>query len=207
MARSEGVALRVDHRAFALELVNERPTPRATLDAEVTALGAVDDSLGWRPWPGKDSEYPVTTLLALEAVQAAKAPEVGGLAASDQLDAALRSAFYESGQCISLLPVVLAVAESCPGVDHRGLTEALHHGRGRVEVVEQTQAATAGTFTGGEVTGSPHVFAPDGRSWHNPGVSVQWSKDRRTPSVTSQDETEYHEILDAVREALPTGSR
>jgi predicted DsbA family dithiol-disulfide isomerase len=196
-----GRQLRIDHRAFALELINSRPTPRRTVDGELAALRAVEPRL--TPWRGRDSEYPVTTLLALEAVQAAK--RTGGLVASDQLDAALRRAFYAEGRCISILPVVLDVASGCPDLDVAALTDALHSGVGRAEVLAQTIAARDGAFTGGEVNGSPHVFAPDGRSWHNPGISAHWTDGR--PVVESRDPAVLHEIVAAAAAALPVGSR
>jgi predicted DsbA family dithiol-disulfide isomerase len=62
----------IDHRAFPLELVNRRPTPRALLDSEIPVVGAHAEGFGWSVWRGAPDTYPVTTLLAMEAVQAAK---------------------------------------------------------------------------------------------------------------------------------------
>lgn len=36
-----GDSVRFDHRVFPLELVNGRPTPRSTLDAEIPVAGAL----------------------------------------------------------------------------------------------------------------------------------------------------------------------
>ncbi|MCA1671624.1 MAG: dithiol-disulfide isomerase, partial [Actinobacteria bacterium] len=101
-ARDRGRRLLVDHRAFPLELFNRAPTPKFIVDAEIVAVAGHRPELGWKPWPGPDSAFPVTTLPAMEAVQAAKDPTAGGLPASDELDAALRRAFFVDGRCISI---------------------------------------------------------------------------------------------------------
>ncbi len=185
--------VRIDLRAFPLELVNRRPTPKRTLDAEVAVVGGLEPSLDWQVWQRPESEWPVSTLLALEAVQAAKRPDVGGLAASDELDAALRRAMFADSRCITLLPVILDVAGGCPKVNVEALTKALKLGSGRAEVV--TQWRTAKDW---EVQGSPHVYLPDGGEWHNPGVEVRWTTKSGTgfPVVLSYDPTVYDEILD-----------
>src|SRR5437868_3729976 len=94
----------LDHRAFPLELVNSRCTPRRVLAAEVPVAGALAPEFGWKVWQGPESEWPVTTLLALEAVQAAKEQS---LWASEALDVALRRAFFADSRCISMRHVVL----------------------------------------------------------------------------------------------------
>jgi predicted DsbA family dithiol-disulfide isomerase len=189
-----GERLVVDHRAYCLELINRRPTPKRVLDAEIPVVGGRESGLGWRTWQARDAEYPVTSLLAMEAVQAAKAAAVGGLAASTALDAALRSAFYAENRCVSLLPVVLEVAEDVAELDVGALTRALEAGTGRAEVIAQTRAATA---SGSPVQGSPQVFTPDGRTWHNPGITVHWTgeKGRGFPVITADDPSVYDEII------------
>jgi hypothetical protein len=99
------------HRAFPLELINRRPTPRRVLDAEIPVAGALAPDAGWQLWQAPDWEWPVTTLLALEAVRAA---EVQSLRAAEELDLGLRRALFAQSRCISLLPVILDVAEGSP---------------------------------------------------------------------------------------------
>ncbi|MFF0221190.1 DsbA family protein [Streptomyces sp. NPDC004629] len=171
-ARSRGHELLIDHRAFPLELFNAEPTPRHIVEPEVVVIGAARPELGWRLWAGRDAAYPSTTLPALEAVQAAKDPAIGGLRGSDALDAALRHAFYAESRCISVVPVILDVAARCPQVDADALAEALARGSGRVEVFAQWRAARD---TG--VRGSPHLFGPYGWAAHNPGVRLTWTGD------------------------------
>lgn len=161
-----GVSIPLDHRAFPLELVNERPTPKLTLDAEIPVAGALVPEFEMRLWTGAEFEYPVTTLLALEAVQAAKEQS---LAASTALDLALREALFADSRCISLRHVVLDVARLTDEVDVAALTDALDSGRCRRRVIDDL--ATAKT---GAVKGSPHVFLPGGTNVHNPGITLHW---------------------------------
>jgi predicted DsbA family dithiol-disulfide isomerase len=182
-------AVRLEHRCFPLELVNERPTPRAVVDAEVAALAPLVPDAGWRPWERDASAYPVTTLPALEAVQAAKAQ---GLDASERLDLALRQAFWRDNRCISLRHEVLAAAESA-GVDVPALGAALDAGTARQAVIDDWRAATED----GAADGSPHVFLPDGTSAFNPGVEQHWEgpKPGGRPVVDRDDVAALDDLL------------
>ena len=185
-----GLDVQLDIRAFPLELVNRRPHALDLHEREKPAVRAVEPALDWRPWRGPRDAWPITTLLALEAVQAAKHPEVGGLAASDEFDAALRRALYLDSRCIALLPVVLEVAEEVHDMDRGGLAAALQHGSARAELMGHAWLAEHGV-----VKGSPHVFTPDGREWLNAGFEVD--HDRHEVTVTNRDAGVYEEILRA----------
>ena len=179
----------LDHRAFPLELFNERPTPWRILGAEIPVVGALDPDAGWQMWQGEAFQWPVTTLLALEAVQAAKEQ---GLRASEQLDRALRVAFYAASSCISLRHVVLAAAERCPDLDAGALADALDEGRGRRQVIDHWRQAPEW-----QVQGSPHFFLSDGTDVHNPGVESRWEGEKGTgfPVVTAWDPGVYDDLL------------
>ncbi|MEE4598877.1 dithiol-disulfide isomerase [Streptomyces sp. DSM 41524] len=164
-----GIPLHIDHRAFPLELFNRRPTPKPLPDTEVKAILEALPELAWRRWNAQDATYPVTTLPAMAAVQACKIPEVGGLAASDELDAALREAFYAESRCISMPSVILDIAEGCPGVNEERLAGALVRGAGHADVYRQWETARTPY-----VQGSPHLFTARGESLHNPGVVAHW---------------------------------
>jgi len=183
-----GVDVRLDHRCFPLELFNDRPSPRAILDAEVEAIAPLIPEAGWKPWWRDASEYPVTTLLALEAVQAAK--EQGG-DASERLDLALRQAFWRDARCISLRSEVLDAAEQAE-VDVKALAEALDAGRFRRAVVDDWQAAADGA-----AEGSPTVVLPDGTRVANPGVTFHWEgpKPGGRPVVDGDDGAALDELL------------
>ncbi|MGW0775327.1 DsbA family oxidoreductase [Streptomyces sp. NPDC054802] len=169
-AERRGVRLVVDHRAFPLELFNNQSTPKPIIDAEVVAIGAKEPALGWRLWSAPEYTYPGTILPAMEAVQAAKAAEVGGLPASDQLDTALRHAFYAQNRCISTPSEILAVAAECPLVDEKALAAAIERGEGRAALYRDF--ALAG---GPRVQGSPHLFTVAGVDVHNPGADFRWT--------------------------------
>ncbi|MGK5632498.1 DsbA family oxidoreductase [Streptomyces sp. URMC 123] len=171
-AEARGADLLVDHRAFPLELFDRQPNPKYILDPEVAAIAARVPELGWRRWSAPEWTFPVTTLPALEAVQAAKDPAVGGLRGSDELDAALRRAYYVDHACISIHAVILDLAEDCAHVDAAALEEAMARGAGRAEVYAQWHTAR-----GPSIQGSPHLFTPAGPDTHNPGVTCTWTGD------------------------------
>jgi len=179
----------LDLRAFPLELFNSRPTPKRTLDAEIPVVGALDPSAGWQVWQRPDFEYPGTTLLALEAVQAAKEQ---GLRASEELGRSLRYAFFAESRPVSLLPVILEVAAGCDGVDFDALGEALGDGRARRAVMEQrTTAERIG------VKGSPHVYLPDGSDVPNPGIDKHWegAEGEGFPVIDAYDPSVYDDLI------------
>lgn len=191
-ARSElGLRNRVlfDIRPFPLELFNEQPTPKRTLDAEIVAVGTLDPSAGWQMWQGDTHAYPVTTLPPMEAVEAAKEQ---GLRASEQLDRALRKAFFRDSRCISLRHVIRDVAEDCSEVDADKLLAALDEGRARPALMEHCRVGGSD-----EVKGSPHVFLPDGRESHNPGIEMHWEGEhgKGFPVVDSFRPEVYEELL------------
>jgi hypothetical protein len=104
-------------------------------------------------------------------VQAAKDPQIGGLAASAALDWALREAFYVDSRCISLVTEVLAIARGCHEIDDEALADALRSGRHRARIFADLEIARRGA-----VKGSPHVFLADGTDAHNPGVEIAWTR-------------------------------
>jgi predicted DsbA family dithiol-disulfide isomerase len=179
----------LDLRAFPLELFNGQPTPKRTLDAELAVVGALDPSAGWQMWQRPDFEYPVTTLPALEAVQAAKAQS---LRASEELGRALRRAFFAESRTVSLVPVILDVAKACDGVDAGALAVALDDGRARAAVMEQRDMAKR---IG--VKGSPHVYLPDGSDAPNPGITKHWEGEEGEgfPVIDEYDPSVYDDLI------------
>lgn len=89
--------VRFDHHAFPIELLNGAPGTRHGSDSEIPALGPLEPDAGWQIWQGPDYHYPNTLLLAFEAVQATKRQ---GLRQSEQLDRALRRAFWAESATI-----------------------------------------------------------------------------------------------------------
>jgi predicted DsbA family dithiol-disulfide isomerase len=178
----------LDVRAFPLELFNARPTPKRTLEGEIPVVGALGPDAGWQIWSGPTYEWPVTTLPALEAVEAAKDQ---GLKASEQLDWALRKAFFASSLCISMRAVILEVAEGCDRIDAGKLADALDDGRARRSLMDQLEVAESS-----KVRGSPHFFLVDGSNWHNPGVKHHLAGvDDDFPIIDSFDPGVYDDML------------
>lgn len=181
-----------DLRAFPLELLNDAPSPRAGTDSEVGRMGQQEPGAGWQLWQDKEYLYPSTTLPALEAVIAAKAQ---GFAASEQLDLALRRAFWAESRCVSNRKVIMDAAASTGVVDTAALAEALDDGRARAAL--SADAAIAATD---RVNCSPHLFLPDGTDHANPGIEVRWEGDYGVgwPVVLRDDPDVYVDLLTQV---------
>jgi predicted DsbA family dithiol-disulfide isomerase len=181
-------------RAFPLEVVNERPTPRTTVDAEVAVVGALDPSAGWQRW--QEDAYPITTLLALEAVQAAGQQ---GAWAAEALDRALRQALFAHGRNVSMRHEILDVARTCDGVDHDALRARLDAGAARAAIFEQAEVARRA------VRSSPHLFLADGTDAPNPGVTTHWEggHDAGFPVVDAYDPGVYENLLRRAAETAP----
>ncbi len=186
-------AVTFDVRAFPLEIVNERPTPKPVLDAEIPVAGDLEPDAGWQMWQRPDYEYPVTTLPALEAVYAAKEQD---LRAAEQLDRALRRGFFGASRNVSMRHEILEIAASVRGLDATVLAGALDEGRARGAL-----AADRAVAESDEVKGSPHVFLPNGESFHNPGIEMHWEGEHGEgfPVVDKDDPAIYEELLAAAR--------
>jgi predicted DsbA family dithiol-disulfide isomerase len=165
-ARAElGLDVSLEHHTFALELFNG-PHSRPGTDSEAVGLGQLAPEVGFRLWTQPDWTYPSTVLLAAEAVHAAKAQ---GLQASENLDAALRRAFWFESRPIGHRQTILEIAADVASVDAGELAAALDSGRARSAVMEDHAVAVTDA-----VQGSPHLFLPDGTDVHNPGIEVRW---------------------------------
>jgi predicted DsbA family dithiol-disulfide isomerase len=171
-----GADVRLVHRAFPLELVNDRATPKPKLDAEIPVISKLAPGV-FRSWSGALHEWPVTTLLALEAVRAA-----GDRA--EELDRALRRAFFHDSRCISLRSVILDVARQV-GAE---IEDALDDGRHRRAIIDDLVLARSAA-----VRGSPHAFLPDGSDVHNPGIRMHEVAGK--PVIDSDDESAWDDLV------------
>ena len=179
-----------DHRAFPLELFNGEPTAPAALEEEVRAITEAEPDLGWTYWDKDAHLHPLTTLPALEAVQAAKQQ---GLRASEELDLELRAAFFGRSRPISMQHEILDAARGCPAVDVGELEKALVEGSARPRIFEQKTEAERE-----DVTGSPHLFLADGSDFHNPGIEFSWEgePERSTLSIEKDRPAIFDEIVE-----------
>lgn len=182
--------VRFDHRVFPLELFNSEPTPRNELDPEMPICARLAPRAGWQPWSAPDWAWPVTMLPAMEAVQAAKAQ---GPAASEALDIGLRRAFWGESRCISLRHIILEVAAGTDGLDLGALAMALDAGDARRAIFDDWEVAKTDA-----VSGSPHLFTPDGWNAQNPGIQATWAEGDDgvwLPTSVDDDPAIYEEIL------------
>ena len=155
--------VRVDHRLFWLEDVNRMALNTRTIEGEKPVIGALAEELGFTSWQRDPSEYPVSSALANEAVHAVKAQSPQ---AAEELDMALRLAFWRDSRCITMQHEVLEVADGCDAVDVDALRGALDDGRARGPMIR-----TYRSFQDA-VQGSPHFFLSDGSDVHNPGIAM-----------------------------------
>lgn len=181
-------SVRFDHRPFPLELVNGQCPFKRALDSEIPVISGLGRDAGWQVWQGRAEEWPVTMLLALEAVQAAKEQ---GLRASESLDRALRLALFAESRCVSMWHVVVDVATQCGEVDVGALAEALKQGRARGRLWDFQALAE------GVVKLSPHVWLSDGTDAANPGIEMHWEggPGKGYPVVDHDDPSVYRELI------------
>jgi predicted DsbA family dithiol-disulfide isomerase len=190
--------VRLVHLAYPLELEHRRPLARRVIDAEIPVCAVTTPEFGWSLWQGRLDEYPVTTLLAAEAVQAARRQSE---TAGEQLDLALRSAFFVRSRCISLRHEILTAAAECPAVDVERLASDLDGGTCRAAVMRQATAALAGA-----ADCSGYVVLPDGSGRCNPGVRSCWigpSMPRGAPALIADDPSAYDAVLRAAARWVP----
>lgn len=181
-----------DLRLWSVEEAQHVPQSRRRLDAEVPVIRELVPELRWSPWPS-DDQFPVTSLLANEAVHAAK---LQGWGAAEQLDAALRQAFLREGRCISLRHVVLEVAAGCDLVDAGMLEKSLDDGAARGDMMDEFRRARH------VVARTPHLCFADGYEVVNPGVTVAWSGGAEGAGYPSIDAEYPGEFTGLVRRAL-----
>ena len=181
--------VRIEHRTFPLELFNG-PHPRRGTDTEAVGLGRIEPEAEFRVWTAPDDAYPHTVLLAAEAVHAANAQH---LVAGEDLDLALRRAFWTGSRSISHRDVILDVAAGLSTVDVPALAAALDSGRYRAAVMNDFQACATDA-----IAGSPTLRLADGTTVTNPGIEVHWQGPWASgfPIVDVDDPHVYAELLD-----------
>jgi predicted DsbA family dithiol-disulfide isomerase len=183
-----GLDIAIEHHTFPLELFNG-PHPRRGTDTEAVGLGQIEPDAGFRVWTAADDLYPHTVLLAAEAVHAASAQS---LTAGEELDIALRRAFWTESRSISHRQVILDVADAVPQVDLDELAAALDDGRHRRRVMADFAVASTDA-----IPTSPTLRLPDGTTVANPGIDVHWQGPwaEGFPVVDAHDPGVYDELL------------
>ena len=145
----------IEHKSLALEYVNRQPTPKRTLDSECPVLMLAEPDLPWEPWHAPLSEWPVTILPAFEAVKCAERQD---FALADDLDWAIRSAFFAESRCISMRHVLLELAEQV-GLAMDRFERDFDGGQTKAQVIEEARMGWERL----KVAGSPTLVLPSGR--------------------------------------------
>ena len=152
-------------RAWPLEWVNRRGTPRDILEVEVAALASHEPELFNRY---SDPSWPSTFLPAFELVAAAD--RIGGAELAEHVDYALRLAFFRDSVDVSIedgLRQSLDIArEYQPDCDVEAVMNAWLTLDVRSDVVRHFQESRDVA-----IQGSPQIVWPDGTSVHNPGMT------------------------------------
>lgn len=182
----------LDPQLFLLEDVNETAWSISVIEAEKPVVAALAEELELRPWQRDISEFPVTSLPANEAVHAAKDQSP---TAAEQLDMALRMAFWRDSRCISMLHEILDVAAGCEDVDVDRLREALDDGRARGAMMRTYRTRSE------RVRGSAHFFLPDGSEVHNPGIAMHEVGRTGYVVVDGDDQAVYDDMVRRVAAA------
>ena len=176
----------IDHRAFSLELINDRPIPSDVLNAEIPTLRELEPSAPWPSGPGP-WRFTTSTLAALDAVQAAKEQSVE---ASVRLDKAFRRAMFVELAQLETPQQVIEIVRNVDGIDVGALEDALLAGRGRTRVRQHLAESQSGS-----VAGSPTLILPDGSAHHNPGISMHWEDEPGERLVVDSDEPDVYARL------------
>lgn len=181
--------MRIDHHSFPIELLNGSPGSRRGSDSEIPSLGQLEPDAGWQLWQGPDYHYPNSVLLAFEAVHAAKNQ---GLRASEDLDRALRRAFWAESATIQNLTTILDLAEHTDTIDAAQLSGDVHDGLGRNALWADYTTAQSDA-----VAMSPHLFLHNGTSHTNPGIDLHWQGEwtKGFPVIDRDEPTIYDTIL------------
>lgn len=164
------------HKSLALEYVNREPTPKALLEAELSSLVREEPGIPYQPWQRPASEWPVTMWPAFEAVKCA---ERQSLELADELDWALRVAFFAQSRCISLRHVLLDLAQSV-GLDMPRFTDDFDRGVTKYQVLAEAQEGWERLH----VAGSPTFVLPSGTQISDiglPEMVVDPDHPERTP--------------------------
>ncbi|MGI5132293.1 DsbA family oxidoreductase [Pseudonocardia sp. CA-107938] len=177
---AQGVDVVFAPRAWPLEWVNRRGTPRSIVTAETAVLAGHEPEI-FNAY--RDESWPSTFLPAFELVAAAR--RVGGPRAAEDVDYALRLAFFRDSVDVSIeagLAAALDIAAGlAPALAADEVLDLWRHGNPRADVVADFRRSAELP-----IQGSPQIFWPDGTTTHNPGMTDhRWVGD--LPRIASTD--------------------
>lgn len=172
-----------DQRAWPLEWVNQQGAPRQIVEPETAVLAGVEPELFSK---FRGDTWPSTFLPAFELVAAAR--RALGPRAAEDVDYALRLAFFRDSRDVALRHELRAAAEAA-GVDAERVMAVWHSEPVRADVVADYERSKQLPMQG-----SPQVFWPDGTTSHNPGMTDhRWV--RGIPRVGVTDPAEPQRLL------------
>lgn len=152
----------IEHKSLSLEYVNREPTPKPLLDTELPYLMCEEPGIPYQPWRRPESEWPVTIWPAFEAVKCA---ERQSFTLADDLDWAIRVAFFAESRCISLRHDLLELAQQV-GLDERRFANDFDRGVVKYQVLQEAQDGWERLH----VEGSPTFVLPSGKQISNVGL-------------------------------------
>lgn len=192
-----GVEVTFAPRAWPLEWVNRRGTPRAIVTAETAVLASHEPRL-FNAY--RCESWPSTFLPAFELVAAAR--RCHGLAAAENVDFALRLAFFRDSVDVSIAAGLRRSLEIAASMNEEVDVDAVIAAWTNSPV----RAHVAADFREGQqlpIQGSPQIFWPDGSTTHNPGMADHYwrgglmrirSADPGEPERLLRKSLEQHEI-------------
>jgi predicted DsbA family dithiol-disulfide isomerase len=180
-----GAEVALSPRAWPLEWVNDRGTPRGIVTAETAVLASHEPDL-FNAYANES--WPSTFLPAFELVAAARRCQ--GPAVAEDVDYALRLAFFRDSVDVSIaagLRLALGIASGMnDGVDADAIMATWTDFAVRADV-----AADFRDSRQLPIQGSPQIFWPDGSTTHNPGMTDHyWRGDLMRINSADPDEPE-----------------
>ncbi|HLJ99470.1 MAG TPA: hypothetical protein VKU39_06130 [Streptosporangiaceae bacterium] len=161
----QGAGVTFVPRAWPLEWVNQHGTPHDIVTTEVAALASHEPDLFNRY---SEDSWPSAFLPAFELVAAAN--RTGGAGLAEDVDYALRLAFFRDSANVSIeaglrhaLDITRTYQPDCPAEEVMTLWRT-----------SDVRADVARDFEHSKhvaIQGSPQIIWPDGTTTHNPGMS------------------------------------
>jgi predicted DsbA family dithiol-disulfide isomerase len=172
-------------RAWPLEWVNDRGTPRTIVTTETAALAGHEPEL-FNAY--RNDSWPSTFLPAFELVAATR--RIHGARAAEDVDYALRLAFFRDSVDVSiqagLRQALAAAAADNADIVPAAVLELWTHANPRADIAHDFAESKKLP-----IQGSPQIFWPDGSTTHNPGMTDHhWSGELVRIGHTRPDEAE-----------------
>lgn len=152
----------IDQRPWPLELVNDHGSPRHIVEPETAVLADHEPEIfGAYRTPS----WPSTFMPAFEFVAAAR--RVHGVRGAEDVDYALRVAFFRDAVDVSIRGGLARALDFAPGyLDREAILRVWDGEPVRAEVLADYDASRSLP-----IQGSPQLFWPDGTTTHNPGLT------------------------------------